>query len=586
MSKDTVEQIKAQLNIVDVVEDYVKLQKAGKNFKALSPFTNEKTPSFYVSPDQGLYYCFSSGKGGDIFTFIQEMEMVDFMGALKILAKRAGIELTVQDPKLRDEREKLFAVLEMTTRYYENILRTQPQVIEYLKKRGIIGKSAKIFRIGYAPENWKGLYNYLLSQGFSISLIEKVGLIVSSTKGYYDRFRGRIMFPIFNSSGVVVAFSGRAFSTSNIDTDTKKTAKYINNPETSLYNKSEILYGFDKAKQAIKEKNLCVFVEGQIDLVLAHQVGTQNCVAISGTALSKQHLSLIRRFTENLVFAFDADKAGISAVKRGIDIALEEGFEVRVASVPQGHDPADIIQKDIEKWKEIIEKSEHVIDFYLNMLDLESNNQHDVIQTVEKIILPYVMKLGSSIHRAQFINKIANKLGVVESSIWNEFEKTVLVRQKMSQNTPQNYEPIIIKEKQKKLSRKDTIKEKIKGVFYWHLGVFGAEEKTNQIKEKYETTTGDKNFLVNNVSSADKGRLVFEAEKYCCQKEFIPQQIDDLLLNLKKEILKEKSIELSKNLKQTEHSSQLTQKQEEGLLKQIQDIQREIDNLNHCHNII
>ncbi|MBU1246551.1 DNA primase [Patescibacteria group bacterium] len=574
MSKDTVEQIKSRLNMIDVAEGYVKLQKAGKNFKALSPFTNEKTPSFFVSPDQGLYYCFSSGKGGDMFTFVQEMEGVDFAGALKILAKRAGVELSPQNPKLRDEREKLFAVLEMTTRYYEKNLRAQPQVIEYLKKRGITGVSAKAFRIGYAPEGWRGLHDYLLSRGFSSSLMEKAGLVVSSTKGYYDRFRGRIMFPIFNSSGIIVAFSGRIFSPSGANIE--KTAKYVNSSETSLYNKSEILYGFDKAKQAIREKNLCVFVEGQIDLVLAHQAGTQNCVAVSGTALSKQHLSLIRRFTENLVFAFDADNAGVSAVKRGIDIAIEEGFETRVACIPQGQDPADIINEDVEKWKKIILNAEHIIDFYLNMLVVQPNSQRDAAQMVEKIILPYVVKLGSSISQAQFVSKITNKLGVVESSIWKELGK---IKQKSPHIAPQDSEQIINNEKPKILSRKDIIKEKIKGVFYWQLGISDSEEKTNQLKEKYEAITGDKGFLVNDISPAEKGRLIFEAEIYCNQKESTQKQIDDLLLNLKKEILKEKSAELYQTLKQTENSFQLTQQQEADLLKQIQDTQREIDNL-------
>ena len=578
MSSDSVEQIKSRLNIVDVVENYVKLQKAGKNFKARSPFTNEKTPSFFVSPDQGLYYCFSSGKGGDMFTFVQEMEGMDFSGALKTLAKQAGVELKPEDPKLRDDKEKMFSVLEATTLYYEKVLRSQPKVIDYLKERGITGISAKNFRIGYASEDWRDLHDYLLTRGFDLSLMEKVGLVVSSEKGYYDRFRGRVMFPIFNSEGKPVAFSGRVFHTTDAPED--KTAKYVNSPETPLYNKSEILYGFDKAKQEIRKKNFCVLVEGQMDLVLAHQVETYNTVAVSGTALTKQHLTLVRRLAEDLIFAFDADNAGISAVGRGIDLALTEGFEVRVASIPQGKDPADLIKEDVEKWKEVISGAENVIDFYLNILcekDKGNNDNRSMIRDVEKNVLPYVVKLRSNIDQAHFVSKIANKLGVVEDSVWKELKKI-----KDRENIDvQNIQDDLTQKQQITISRKDKIKEKILGIFLWQSGAKKSDIDLDKTRKEYEKITKDTDFLDKEISLEKKSKIMLDPEFQIKggEKQFTQEKLDDLFLNLKKEILKEQLSVLRQELHKAEDSE--NKEQEERILGQIQVIGREIEELDN-----
>ena len=568
MSSDSVEQIKSRLNIMDVVENYVKLTKAGKNFKALSPFTSERTPSFFVSPDQGLYYCFSSGKGGDMFTFVQEMEGVDFAGALKILAARAGVELKPENPKTRDEKEKLFIALEAATRYYESELRKQPKVIEYLKKRGITGVSAKNFRIGYAPEGWRGLYDHLSARGFDSNIIEKAGLAVRSEKGYYDRFRGRIMFPIFNSSGAVVAFSGRIFHVSKEPED--KAAKYVNSPETPLYNKSEILYGFDKAKQAIRNKNSCIFVEGQVDLVLAHQAGTQNTVAVSGTALSKQHLILVRRLAEDLVFAFDADDAGVNAAERGVGLALSEGFEVKIVNIPKGKDPADIILEDPDKWKELIEKAKPVIDFYLDYITRENKDDRSRLKGVREIILPLVKCLNKTMELGRYVSKIADKLQVAEKTVWDDLEKV-----------PARIQQKEIEQKEVKWkdpsSRKEKIKEKILGIFLWQSGIKDPKVDLDEIKKEYEKTTEDTNFLNNNVPSEEKGRLIFEAEVCCGQEQPVQEQINDLFLNLKKEILKERSAKLYQQIKQAEESGD--KKKEEELLSQRLELKRKMEEL-------
>jgi DNA primase len=314
LSVNQVSEIKYRLNIVDVVSPYLKLTKAGKNYKGLSPFKKEKTPSFFVSPERNTYYCFSTQKGGDAFTFIQEMEGVDFRGALKVLAEKAGIELTPENPETRKKTDRLFAILEDAARFFEATYAKNDEAQKYLAGRGLLPKSAKEWRIGYAPNDWRVLREHLLKAGFTDFELGEVGLTKKSDDGAssrepYDRFRGRIMFPITDTSDRVVAFSGRLFP----DDGSGKAPKYLNSPETPLFNKGAILYGYSKAKNAIRRYNFSIMVEGQMDLVMSHQGGFPNTVAVSGTGLTDQHLELLARLSKNVIMAFDADSAGIAS---------------------------------------------------------------------------------------------------------------------------------------------------------------------------------------------------------------------------------------------------------------------------------
>ncbi len=565
MSRDAVEQIKARLSIVDVVESYVKLTKAGKNYKARSPFTNERTPSFFVSPDQGLYYCFSSGKGGDMFTFVQEMEGADFAGALKQLAERAGVELKKEDPKARSERDAVYTTLEIATRFYEAQVPKQEQVIEYLKGRGITGITAKKFRIGYSSEGWNALYDFLLSKGVSVAIMEKAGLVARGDKGYYDRFRGRIMFPIMDSSGRVVAFSGRVFYVSGASED--KTAKYVNSPETDLYNKSEILYGFDKAKQAIRKNNTCIFVEGQIDLVLSHQAGMENTVAVSGTALGEHHLRLIYRIAENLIFAFDADEAGVSAAGRGIDLALAQGFEVKMVSIPKGKDPADIIKEDQKQWEKVIADARHIIDFYISYSVEKSTSPRELRKNMETYVLPYIARLRSDIDKAQFVAKAADVLQITQQPVWDEVNKI--------QSTPILRSESITKqeESEKVLSRREKIEEKIRGIVLWQKGLESSHIDVDDIGEKMKKIVSNIDLSGNSIEKQEKGRLIFEAEVYCSENDNVAKYVEDLFENLKKEVGREEVVMLRKKLT----NSDLTETQEEEILKTIQEKQKILD---------
>lgn len=570
MSGDVVEQIKTRLNIVDVVESYVKLQKAGKNYKARSPFTNERTPSFFVNPDQGLYYCFSSGKGGDMFTFVQEIEGVDFAGALKILASRAGVELKPENPQIRDEREMIMAAMETATRFYESQLPKEPSVIAYLKKRGMMGKTAKDFRVGYAPEDWRSLYDHLISKGFSASIMEKAGLVIHSDKGYYDRFRGRVMFPIGNSAGKIVAFSGRLFSASGKTEE--NGAKYVNSPETQVYNKSEILYGFDKAKQAIRQNNSCVFVEGQMDIVLSHQAGVINTVAVSGTALSSLHLQQVRRLADNLIFAFDADEAGVNAAKRGIGLALLEGFEVRVVTIPNGKDPADVVCEDPEMWVAAVKHSEHVVDFYLKYCSKISNDDRMLSKNIEKHVLPYIAELQSPIDQAQFVVKVAETLHISEDPIWN---KVYGIEREM--NNKKAEEKYIEKkmDEARERSRKELIENRIASIILWQSGLPEPVIEIASVLEKLSGLGGGVAFMQEGTLSVEmKGKMIFEAEVYGEQHPSIATDIEELLRNFRKESLREKWSALRKEL-----SLHQGDEKELEILKKIQDVQKEVQTL-------
>src|SRR3989344_1155038 len=334
-----VEQIKERLSIADVVGSYMQLTRAGASLKGICPFHSEKTPSFFVSPARGSYYCFGCQAKGDIFTFVQEFEGLDFVGALRVLASRAGVTLQRLDPKMQSEYSRLYLLLEKATRFLEDELEQSTEAKEYLKHRGLSDETRKVWRIGFAPNDWRALFNHLLKEGFKPEEMEKVGLVKraraedgSPKQGdkFYDTFRGRIMFPIQDSASRVIAFSGRILPA----LDDGKTGKYINSPETILFKKSEVLHGFHLAKLAIRERDGVILVEGQMDLLMAHQAGYTHTVAVSGTALTLEQLARLKRLSENVLLSLDADSAGIRASERALSLALSQGMNVKVIALP------------------------------------------------------------------------------------------------------------------------------------------------------------------------------------------------------------------------------------------------------------
>ena len=417
-----VEQIKERLGIADVVGSYLKLERAGASLKGKCPFHNEKTPSFFVSPARGSYYCFGCNAKGDIFTFVQEFEGLDFIGALRVLASRAGVTLQKIDPKMRSEYARLYLCLEKATRFYEETLRNTSEAKRYIEGRGLSPKTIQDWRIGFAPNDWRVLFDYLTKEGFTPEEMGKVGLIKRSEQDrnkFYDAFRGRIMFPIRDSASRVIAFSARILPAF----DDGKTGKYINSPETILFNKSQTLHGFDKAKLIIRQKDSAILVEGQMDLLMAHQAGYEHTVASSGTALTIEQLTRIKRLTENLLLSFDSDPAGIRASERAIHIALSLGMNVKVIAIAGGKDPADLIQKEPQAWDKAVTEARHVIDFLLESLLASAKAGRERALAIEKTLLPLLRILPSSVEQSHFLKTIAEKSGLREEALWEAFKK-------------------------------------------------------------------------------------------------------------------------------------------------------------------
>ncbi len=420
---DVIQQIKDRLNIIDIVSSYVELHKSGQHFKGRSPFSNEKTPSFYVSPDRGMYYCFSTNQGGDMFTFIQVMEGVEFKDALAILAEKANVELTKQPFSDRLVKDKKFKIISDAVDFYVKNLVDNNEAINYLKNRGVSDYSLSGWQIGYAPGppsgGWRDLKIYLNSIGYSDKDLLDVGLIKSVGKGKdpFDIFRDRIVFPMGDYQGRVVAFSGRILHPND------KVPKYLNSPETEFYKKSALLYGYDKAKHGIRKLPFWLIVEGQFDVVMAHQAGYTNAVAVSGTALTIEHVKQLERLCNRVVLALDADNAGINAMLKAATVMLSRGLDLKIALLPKGKDPADMVCEDVKQLKKCIANSSHVIDFMLTYLKEYSRDDRSYKLKVREQLLPYVVLISNQIDRDHFISQISKKTGSSIDAIKHEITR-------------------------------------------------------------------------------------------------------------------------------------------------------------------
>ncbi len=434
------EQIKDRLPITEVLATYLTLIPSGTQFKAKCPFHNERSASFSISPERGLYYCFGCGAKGDIFTFVEQFEGLDKKGALKVLADRAGVTLT-NVFTARESSDPLYDVLEKSTTRYEHELARRPEIMEYLTARGLRPETISAFRIGYAPDEWRYIANTMTSEA-DAAIGERAGLTKKTPKGYYDRFRKRIMFPLTDASSRVVGFSGRLYP---LDTDDdKQSPKYLNSPETELFQKSRILFGFDKAKAAIRQHNFAILVEGQFDAVLAHQAGFRNTVASSGTAVSEQsardptaNLSVLARLTPNVFLAFDGDAAGQKALDRAALVALSLGMNPRVVPLPQGVDPADYTKDHgAEGWKSLLKQSEHFIVHQLRMINASSLSPNALEIALKARVFPYLARVVSPIEQGKYIESIGATLGIPPADILREL---ALVRAEHSE--PRTVEP-------------------------------------------------------------------------------------------------------------------------------------------------
>ncbi len=420
MLDSPIEEIKSRLNVVDVVQDFVQLKKAGTNYKGLCPFHSEKSGSFMVSATKQIWHCFGCGLGGDVFEFIKQIENIEFAEALKILADRAGVELkkpTFEQIEGDKKKDVLYEINFAAARYFAKVLwesNAGAEALDYLRRRGLSDQTIKNWQLGYAPDDFHYLENFL-AKGFDKRDIEQAGLIIKSDRdsGYFDRFHDRVMFPIINLHGQTVGFTGRLLH------DKPNTGKYVNSPETPVYNKSQVIYGLHAGKQAIRKGDRAILVEGNMDVIACHQVGFAQAVATSGTALTQDQLNILKRFTENLVFAFDTDAAGSTATKRALELALNSGFNVKIANLGTAKDPDELIKKGIGLWQKTIEGAGNFLDFVLdNLLQNNNPNEPEGIAKIESEIIPLINYISNPVVKAHYVRKVAGKINVPEKALY------------------------------------------------------------------------------------------------------------------------------------------------------------------------
>ena len=417
-----IEEIKQRLDLVDLIQEYVKLNPAGSNFKARCPFHNEKTASFMVSPEKQIWHCFGCSLGGDHFEFIKKIEGVEFPEALRILAKRANVKLEDKDPEHHNQKTRLWDLLRDLSDYWHGTLLNSPEaqfVRNYLAERKVGVEAIKAFQLGYAKDSWNDAILHLQNMGYSLREIELAGVSkIGETKADfqsnhpYDRLRNRLIFPIRNVHGNVVGFTGRTMAKEF------EGGKYINSPQTQIYNKSTLLYNLDLAKQEIRKKDYAILVEGNMDALAAYQAGTKNVVAVSGTSLTDEQINLLKRFTQNVMISFDADVAGTKANLRGIDLAWQAGLNVKVVPLPKGQDPDDVIREDPEKWKAALRAANNFMDFVfqatLSELDI---SRIDHKKSAAKKLLAVIAKLGDPVEQSYHLKKLAIILEVAEETL-------------------------------------------------------------------------------------------------------------------------------------------------------------------------
>ncbi len=463
---NNVEEIKSRLNIVDIVGEYVRLTKGGANWKGLCPFHGEKSPSFMVNEEKQIFHCFGCTKGGDVFTFVQEIESLEFREVLKILAEKAGVQLQeYKGGQPQDNKKRITEALELATKFYQDQLENSAArelISKYLHDRGLNDESIARFRLGYAPAGWDNIIKHLTEKGFSTAEIEKTGLLVvkdqqnagqQASSRYYDRFRDRIMFPICDPMGAVVGYSARVAPGQD-----ESQAKYINSPESLVYHKSKALYGINLAKSEIKRKNYVLLVEGNMDVIASAQAGFGNAVAVSGTALTSDQLTLLKRYTENIAMLFDMDSAGQQAAEKSADLCFQMGINVKIVVLSDGKDAADVVAKDPNLLVEAVRNSVAAMEYFFNNA-LSKHDRHSAEgkRNIAKEVLAHVVNLESQIEKAHWIKKIAHEVDVEEKVINDVLKNIAPQATQIRQQNP------IVEEESSFQRRSDIIRDSLVG---------------------------------------------------------------------------------------------------------------------------
>jgi len=584
-----IDEIKNRLDIVEVIEGYIRLKKAGKDHKALCPFHKEKNPSFFVSPSKQIWHCFSCQNGGDMFTFVQKIEGVEFADALRILARKAGVVLKREDPKIRSRRKALYEICEESANFFQEQLEKNKNVQDYLKNRGLQGKTIKDFRIGFALDSWDALYKHLNELGFRKDDIEKAGLIIKKEGAtptvagqvkYYDRFRSRIMFPILDLNSQVIGFSSRIFSTKGGPASGGgDVAKYINTPETLIYNKSRVVYGLDKAKIEIRKTNQAILVEGQFDVIMVHQAGTKNAIAISGTALTLDHLRILKRYTENLVFSFDADVGGQEATKRAISLVQQLEFNIKIALIPQDKDPADIIKENPKKWEEILKKAKPIMEFYFETTfakypkKLTIDNKREV---AKELLFP-IKNIANVVEQAHWLQVLALKLKVEEKAL-----AEALRRIKIREAGEEIFSMPVVSQK----SRIESLEEYLLGLVLKHSKHFDYLKK--DFKENLLTSTSLKK-LFHDLKSKKKlspeqdylkKHLIFKVEHCNLEEKDVLEEINYCIKEIKTNKIKEEMSQVSLDMKELENQPKADSPKRRKLTAKFSKLAKQLNELS------
>ncbi|MEK7579934.1 MAG: DNA primase [Patescibacteria group bacterium] len=577
------EQIKDRVDIVELIQGYLRLQKSGANYKAVCPFHNEKTPSFMVSQSRQIWHCFGCGNGGDAFKFLMQIEGIEFPEALEILAKRAGIELKNFDRKSAGEKNKLYEIAELAAKFFEKQLWDSQNgrlALKYLEERGLKNETIKEWRLGFAPNTWNSLKVFLRNAGFGGDQIFKTGLTVQKSGGdYYDRFRGRIMFPISDINSRVVGFTGRIFEEVTGETE---MGKYINTPQTSIYDKSKVLYGLDKARLDMRKSDSAIVVEGNMDVIMSHQAGVKNAVASSGTALTGWHLRILKRYTPNLNLCFDRDAAGETAAKRGISLALSQGFNVGLISL-SAKDPADLIKEDMLKWVEASGKIQPIVQFYieraLEKFDLKTASGK---KNVANEVLPVVKLVENKVEQAHWLDEVALKLRVDSKILARAMDS--IKSDPLAFGAEREFEAkldlpqgrLVLEETLLalffKMPEKTKELEEEKG-----LEIFQDKLYNNIFKQIKSGQSGENQSL--SVSYEDSLRLElvkFKSDEYFgdLEQKDLESEVSRLIKSLKKELILEKIKDLEIKIKETKNQSEVP-----SLLKEVQRFSNKLSSL-------
>ena len=571
-----VDEIKSKIDIVDLIQEYFPLKAGGVNFKACCPFHEEKTPSFMVNREKQFYHCFGCHESGDIFNFIQKIESVDFPEALKILANKAGVTLPSYNPKISNLKTKVLSVIEETTKWFHTqLLNSQAGYVtlKYFKEqRKLTEKTINEWQLGYALDSWEVLGNYLKSKNYNDEEIIQSGVVVpkEGARRYYDRFRDRAMFPIEDYQGNVVGFTGRAMKA-------EESAKYVNTPQSLVYNKSEVIFGLYKAKQFIRQQDSVIIVEGNMDVVSSHQADVKNVVAVSGTALTNEQIKILQRLTNNFIFAFDADEAGLRAAERSIILAWQAEVSVKVIAIDYktGKDPDEIIKSDVNLWKDLIKEAKPAMDYFFDFY-LKNYKPNDIENKKEitKELLNLIVKLVNPIEQDEYVHKLADKVSVREEAL-----REVIINVKKNRKKSNSYnKDIEVKKTQKPvvIDKQRVISERILAIATYDSEYFeyisqnldinflssGLRDLYTSLNIYYTKEHKDKNedidifdFIIkNNIDLTEKVRgLIILKDELSQFKDYeIIDEVKRLIVELKKYNTRQQMLVVEKKIKQLE----------------------------------